>query len=144
MSKNMTWMATGVLGVAGVVAAVLATNPSGASPAPGEVIVVTPSPQVTEESVAGNDGGARPNEERTSGGQSGNGSGEGSSGGSGNGGSGNGSSGNGGSGNGSSGNGGSDNGSSGGDDAPETVSLASPVSAQSADTPPSAESPDDD
>ena len=134
MSKNMTWMATGVLGVAGVVAAVLATNPSGASPAPGEVIVVTPSPQVTEESVAGNDGGARPNEERTSGGQSGNGSGEGSSGGSGNGGSGNG----------SSGNGGSDNGSSGGDDAPETVSLASPVSAQSADTPPSAESPDDD
>ena len=134
MSKNMTWMATGVLGVAGVVAAVLATSPSGATPAPGEAIVVTPGPQVTEESVAGNDGGARPNEERASGGQSGNGSGEGSSGGSGNGGSGNG----------SSGNGGSDNGSSGGDDAPETVSLASPVSAQSADTPPSAESPDDD
>lgn len=130
MSKNMTWMATGVLGVAGVVAAVLATSPSGASPAPGEVIVVTPSPQVTEESVASTDGGARPKEERTSGGQSGNGSGEGSSGGSGNGGSG--------------------NGSSGDDDAPETVSLASPVSAQSAqspqsaDSPPSAESPDDD
>lgn len=154
---NTTWMVTGVLGVAGVVAAVLATSPSGASPAPGEVIVVTPGPQVTVEqtddgagrpaedvtSGGGRDGGSA-SDERTSGGSSGSDRTSGSGGsGSGSGSSGSGSGGSGGSGSGGSGSTGSGSTSGGGgsdDDAPETVSMASPVSADSA---PSAQSADD-
>lgn len=147
---NTTWMVTGVLGVAGVVAAVLATSPSGASPAPGEVIVVTPGPQVTVEQT--DDGAGRPAEDVTSGGgrDGGSASDERTSGGSsgsdrtsGSGGSGSSSGGSGGSGSGGSGSTGSGSTSGGGgsdDDAPETVSMASPVSADSA---PSAQSADD-
>ncbi|WP_022917232.1 hypothetical protein [Ruania albidiflava] len=152
MNKNTTWMVSGVLGVAGVVAAVLAAHPGETSPAPGDVIVVSPGSEASEPGLTTGDGAGRPGEDGTGGqddqsteepgpsatpsGDSGSSSGSGS----GTGGEASGSSSSGsGSGSGTGGSEGErDDDDDDDDDAPETVSIASPVSA------PSAPSPEDD